>query len=239
MKHLIKTGCIFLLLAASGNASAIIIDDKYVGSNDHGWGDVIGSKERYQVKNMEVIFDGDYMNVTVNTNFRNTTTDRDPNGVNYGDLFISTNGWNPYGVESNGYKYDRASNGEKWEFVFDTSAKMLYGGEFSIRTSDSFFSSGTFRNGQEVQRGNAGTSFAGSSVDMSKVGYGGSITYSILLSSLGLSSDVELGLKWGMTCANDTIEGKVHYTSVPEPSTLLLLGASLLGFGFTARRKSV
>ena len=243
MKHLAKTGSIVLLLAVSGNASAIIIQDNYVGSNSHGWGDVIGSTNRYQVQNMEVIFDGDYMNVTVNTNFRNTISDPDPNHVNYGDLFISTNGWNPYGSESNGYKYDNAINGEKWEFVFDTSAGKLYGENFTIRTSDYFFGSSgaTYRNGQEVQRGSGGTSYLGSSVDMSKVGYGGSITYNILLSSLGLSGDVELGLKWGMTCANDTIEGAVKYTSVsvPEPSTLLLLGASLLGFGFTARKKSV
>ena len=175
------------------------------------------------------------MTVRVNTNFSTP----DQYGVDFGDLFISTDGWNVAGTAANHYLSDDASTGD-WEYVFDTSAGMLYGGSFTVLTSDDIFGSfGTYRNGQEVQRGSGGTAYEGSNVDMSNVGYGGSITYSILLSSLGLSGDLALGLKWGMSCANDTIEGEVRYTSVPEPSTLLLLGASLLGFGFTAKRKSV
>ncbi|VAX08359.1 hypothetical protein MNBD_GAMMA25-540 [hydrothermal vent metagenome] len=85
-----------------------------------------------------------------------------------------------------------------------------------------------FRNGQEVQRGTDGTALSGSSVNLSNAGYGGYIEYNILLSSLGAING-DIGLKWGMTCANDTIEGVYHHESVPEPGTFLLVGIGLLG----------
>ena len=223
------------LLLAAGQASATIIQDSYIGSKNHGFGDVIADAgdHSYDISNMVVTFNGGYMSVIVNTNFNQAT---DKYGVGFGDLFISTNGWHPYGSSADGYLSDNATNGEHWEFVFDTSAKSLYGGNFSIRTSDDFFGSSgyIYRDGQEVQRGTGGTAYAGSTVDTSHAGMGGYIQYNILLSSLGITGDTDIGLKWGMTCANDTIEGKA---SVPEPSALMLLGLGLLGLGMTARKR--
>lgn len=220
-----------LIALGAGQASATVIEDNYWGADGHGYGDRIGN-DSYEVHNMEVSFSGDFLNVRVNTNFN---ADGDPYGVDFGDLFISSDGWNPHG--SAPYQDDDASNGEDWEFVFDTSENRLYGGNFDIALSDDRMDSSRyiFRNGQEVQRAGGGTALEGGSVDLSQAGEGGYIEYSVLTSSLGLNGD-SIGFKWGMTCANDTIEGSV---SVPEPHGLLLLGAGLLGLGIARRKKRV
>lgn len=220
-----------LFLSLAMNANALVIVDTYEGSDDHGYGDRIGDS-RYEIDNMEVIFSGGYMNIRVNTNFNQTD---DPYGIQFGDLFISSDGWNPYG--SAPYTADDASTGEAWEFVFDTSANMLYGGDFSINLSDDMVDPAyIFRNGQEVQRNAGGTSINGSSVDTSHAGEGGYIEYNILLSSLGpISGDV--GLKWGMTCANDTIEGALAIP-VPEPGSLVLLSLGLFGLAGLRKKKT-
>lgn len=219
-----------LFLAASFQASAAIITDTYIGSDDHGKGDRIGSSH-YEVYNMDVTFSDGFMTVRVNTNFDEAS---DIYGITYGDLFISSDGWNPYG--SAPYLSDSAATGEKWEFVFDTSEGTLYGGDFSISLSQDLVSPAyVFRTGQEVQRAAGGTALGGSSVDLSHAGTGGYVEYRILLSSLGLpASTTDLGLKWGMSCANDTIEGRV---ALSEATTALMLMLGLVGLGSARRFK--
>ena len=232
-------------LMVCGQASATIIDDNYWGADgfaNYADRDRIGKQEYYEVFNMEVTFTDLFMNVKVNTNFVNSAATPNPHGVDYGDLFISINGWNPTGSATDHYRTDNANNGEKWEYVFDTSEGALYGGGFTILNSNDFFDPADniyFRNGpQEVQRGTGGDQKNGSSVNLASAGAnnGGFIEYNILLSGLGGLTTGDIGLRWAMTCANDTIEGAVRY-SVPEPATILMFGLGLLGLGITARRQ--
>ena len=220
---------------SSALASPVSIPDNYVGADAHGYGDRIGGSS-YEVKSMDINVDANFMHVRVFTNFNQAT---DPYGTLFGDLFISTDGWHPYGAAP--YTADNASNGEDWEYVFDTSANSLYGGNFSILLSDSAPpevsnpSGFVVRNGQEVLRNTGGTAIAGSSVDLSHAGNNGYIDYHILLASLNLTGNAEVGLRWAMSCANDAIEGQV---AVPEPGALALFGLGLAGLGFKRRRKT-
>lgn len=227
-KALLAISSYLAMVAFSTSAFGTIYQDTYWGADDNGYGDRIG-RDHYEIFNAEVTFSDTYMHVVINTNFSEAN---DYFNISYGDLFISVDGWAPFGDAP--YAGDNATNGENWEFVFDTSAGALYGGDFGIYLSDDVMGPYTYRNGQEVLRSEGGTEYSGSTVNLLNAGYDGFIEYNILLSSLGISSDSEIGLKWGMTCANDTIEVGVN---VPEPGSLLMFGLGILGLGIVSRRK--
>jgi hypothetical protein len=226
---------------ASGAAAYTIDDDgadRYIG--DGRPGDILGGASDFAVFGMDVSSDMNYLYVDVFTNFE------EHSGWKYGDLFISTDGWNPFG--SAPYANDNASNGESWEYAVDVSS--LLGGTAdlidlsgaTIENSDDIYSASSVRAGQEVRYKSGGSSVAG--------GAGLSITgedpgnatltnlsFQISLASLGLDAlnPQEIGLRWTMTCANDITEGS--YT-VPEPGTLALLGLGLIGLSLRKRSKA-
>ena len=236
----------FLFMVICPRAHAFYISDNYIGSNDHGYGDVIGDPI-FDISGMDVTYTNGFMDVTIYTPFQPLGSGSPTYGETYGDLFISTNGWHPDGLAASGYLTDNYSNGEHWEFVFDTSAGLLYSlPDYDSNTIVDYITlakSGSgliVRDGQEVLYKAGGTDVTnGSTVDLSNAGT--SISYSIALASLGDIDGGVIGLKWGATCANDDIEGGVPHDSVPEPATMLLLGTSLvglIGFGRKKFRKS-
>ena len=255
-----KTGIIpatVLLFAASSVQSAIIVDN-YIGANGHGYGDVIGSVDNFQINFMEVDINGTVLTVSINTTFAGKGDDGlasnltfGNTGIGYGDLFLS-NAWMPYGDGSQNYKYDDASNGTVWSYGFSLDDRwmnesgsgtgVLYSlnaslNSANINMSDSYLSGGDFRNNQEVavDRDSLSTSA------LSNAGSWGvssdTVDFTIDLAGTTLLEGSELALRWEFTCANDVIEGAVAVSAVPVPAAVWLFGSGLLGLAAVARRK--
>ncbi len=235
MKHIFLSSLVLAALTLCGQAQAsIVISDNYIGaSRTNSPTDVMNNDMHFDVDHLKVDFSGNLMSVTVYTNFK------EPYGTyKYGDLFISTTGWNPAGTAASKYKEDNfLTTGTNWNYVFDTSAGALYGGDFTTILSNN---SGVavYRPNQVVLRGTGGTDLYDSPVLIGTDTIDGhvwnTITYTFDYTLLALDLTREIALRWAENCGNDIIEGiltapELPPTSqVPTPGTLALLGAALL-----------
>lgn len=237
---------LILTMAQATHATPTNIIDAYIGGDDHGYGDVIGTLAKFDVHSMDVELIGNMLSVSINTNFAGRGDDGlfsgstfSGNGIGYGDLFLS-NSWNPYGAAP--YLSDDASNGTDWSYAFSLDDRYTDGGTGSLYSllgddsdvllSEDFLSGSTFRNGQEIAVDTTGKTAVESGIDWDVSAT--SINFLIDLTGTSLAGSSTIALHWGMTCGNDVIEGQY---SVPEPGILALLALGLVGVGFSKRNK--
>lgn len=229
------------------HAAAIVITDEYIGGTPsqkvHKYydQDVIGDPDYFDVSQMAVNYDPFTENLSIciaSAYFDNVGK----YGTTLGDLFISDDGWKPFGITP--YYFDNMLvEGEDWEYaiVFDDhTANSGLIGLHAIDKSDIIMSNSLnnshvdYRKFQEVmvkdkvsEALETGTWF----ID------GENLYLEINASEILGAGDIEaLGFHWTMSCANDVIEGEA--AMVPEPSTLILVATGFMGMLAMRARKN-
>jgi len=239
-----------LVIGITGIAysTPIRIEDKYWGANPtHSWSDrdIIGEADYFDVEWMDIVLSGNQLTVNIRTDYYENIAGF---GTQFGDLFISTDGWNPVGTESDHYKEDNAitiNGGETWEYAFDVSRGQLFdiqGQESEIELSKppyNNYNGYVYREGQEWRLKDGHQLEAiGEGGSAVRTQIGGLNYYSISFdASAFLQPNMEIGLHWTMSCGNDVIEGAFDPGIVPEPSTVFLLGLGLLGVVGIGRKR--
>ena len=248
-----------LLAACSGASSAYQLDDDYIGSDDHGHGDVIGRDDFFDVLGIDATLSGHTLSIDIHTRFAGRAgvykyLTRNHRGIGYGDLFLS-HVWAPDPDHNCGMPYlcDDYNNGTDWGLAFSLDDRWNNNGGLgtlyavtpdNVLLSDEYMSGGVYRDGQEVALDitNAGIALGSGtwSVDADRqvvslvFGVGGS---SLLTGSLNET----IAVHWGMICGNDVIEGELNLAqtapaAVPLPSSALLLVVGWVGI-VTRRRE--
>jgi hypothetical protein len=254
MKKLFALPVLLAAIVSDAHAAPITISDNFIGgtptSSAYNGFDVIGDTDKFDIQSLTFSLTGSTLNVQVLSSYFNNVGQY---GTQMGDLFISTNGWHPYG--SAPYTSDTASNGETWEYALvlsDHGASAAaqqnptnytgHSGTVSLYqiTNPSQIvlsnASGIYRGNQEVQFNSTGLQAlaTGSWNIVDLVGGYDSLNLSISLAAFGSVTD--WGFHYAMTCGNDVIEGGA---SVPEPATGALMLTALGGAALLRRRRAV
>ena len=246
-KTTLMTHVVLAVICAHLAATPIFIEDNYIGAapthSSYFGRDVIGDANHFDVTGMTVTLDGGSLRVDIHSGFfHNLSSRTDPNatglyGTIMGDLFISTNGYNP----QEDTRYDNMANGEAWELALRLDA----GGVATlvdldpgtkILTSNHYFDPHRyiFREGQEVRVADREPEGLGTGT-WTILDDASTLSFVIGMALIG-NNVTELGFHWTMSCANDVIEGSVS-VPVPEPATISLLVMGLAGLGLAGRKK--
>jgi hypothetical protein len=230
-----------ILVSSSVHAAPFVLEDKYWGGNDHGYGDSIGGGVFNITSAVISRTSPGTLQVVINTLYAGAAgTD----ATGYGALFITpgANAWHPNESLPN-YAADVYVPGQ-WTYAFVIPSKpsdsfgsgALYdttNGTVQLANVDGLPnpSSWIFRDGQAVQfvPNQSAPQVAGGSWSLGV----GTLTFDI--NDNGLLGD-SFALSWAMTCGNDVIQGQV----VPVPlgnSAWQMMILGFAAFGFIAYRR--
>jgi hypothetical protein len=247
---LMMTAC--ALLAASGAQAGGISDsgvNAYWGSDNHGYGDVIGAST-YDIAGATITRVGSVLTVTIATNFAGHAgidTWAAPGGIGYGDLFLAQ-AWNPFGNDAH-HTGDNAANGTKWSYGLSLDNRFSNtGGTFklyqlngatnasNIANSESFItcalgSQCNYRNGQATAvKTNSATVKDTGLLGTWTVHANQDLVFTMNVAASDLMNFSSFAMHWGETCQNDVIEGITRVVPVPGSLPLLALGLGMLAW---------
>ncbi|GIL38411.1 PEP-CTERM sorting domain-containing protein [Roseiterribacter gracilis] len=236
-KILASTALVALALGVAPHAKAapVSLGDAYVGGNDHGYGDVIGTSV-FDTTGATVTRSGTHLIVTIATNFAGAPGSAAAEGTTYGDLLLSAN-WSPTGAAP--YTSDVYAAGD-WTYAVKATGPNA--GDI-YRTDTGSVVMSTAPAGYIWRDGQA-TGWTGGT----KVGDGsftvgaGTLTFDFDASATGFlfgGTGFDFALSWAMSCANDAFQGQVGTgggPNVPEPASVGLLLAALGGLAFARKR---
>jgi hypothetical protein len=165
-----------------------------------------------------------------------------------GDLFISTDGWNPAGTAPRYEEDNFYSGGECWEYALVMDSHSPNPGQSELSGIVSLYavsenknivlssapSGYVYRYGQEVQYKATDIDTVLATGEWSIGNWGAPDADDFLRFVIDYDFGDKLGFHWTMTCGNDVIEGAAP---VPEPATMLLLGTGLVCFAGFGRKR--